>query len=218
MRFNGVILDMDGTLLDTLDDLANSMNRVLALYGYPVHPVKSYRYFVGDGMEMLAKRVLPAGCGGEEAVRECMEAMDKEYQLRFFECTKLYPGIPELLDWLEEHRIQKAVLSNKPDAFTRAVAKEFLSEWTFSQIRGEGPLTPRKPNPAAALEIALGMDIKPGNILYLGDTGTDMRTAGRAGMYAVGALWGFRTAKELAQNGAREIVETPRDVIPIIIG
>ena len=144
--------------------------------------------------------------------------MDKEYNLHCRENTKLYPGIGELLDWLEDKRVPKAVLSNKPDGFTKAMAKEYLSEWTFSEIRGEGPSTPRKPDPAAALEIAAGMGLEPGRILYLGDSRIDMQTAARAGMYAVGALWGFRTAKELTENGAGILVETPKDVIPIMVG
>jgi phosphoglycolate phosphatase len=218
MRFNGIIIDMDGTLLDTLEDLANSMNKVLKALGYPVHPVEAYRYFTGDGMEMLARRVLPGGCECEETVKRCMEEMDKEYNLHCRENTKLYPGIRELLDWLEDKRVPKAVLSNKPDGFTKAMAKEYLSEWTFSEIRGEGPSTPRKPDPAAALEIAAGMGLEPGRILYLGDSRIDMQTAARAGMYAVGALWGFRTAKELTENGAGILVETPKDVIPIMVG
>jgi phosphoglycolate phosphatase len=218
MRFNGIIIDMDGTLLDTLEDLANSMNKVLKGLGYPVHPVEAYRYFTGDGMEMLARRALPEGCECEETVKRCMKEMDKEYSLHCRENTKLYPGVGELLDWLEGHRVPKAALSNKPDGFTKNMAEEFLSQWTFSEIRGESPSTPRKPNPATALEIAAGMGLEPGSILYLGDSRTDMQTAVRAGMYAVGALWGFRTAKELTENGAGILVETPQDVIPIIAG
>ncbi len=218
MRYDGVIFDMDGTLLDTLDDLANSMNSVLARFGYPVHPVESYRYFVGEGMEMLARKALPKGCDFEETVSQCVAAMNKEYHMRCSECTKLYDGISQLLDRLEEYKIPKAVLSNKPDAFTKIMAGVFLSEWTFTEVRGEGPSTPRKPNPAAALDIASGMGIHPGNILYLGDTGIDMQTANRSGMYAVGALWGFRNAEELKLNGARTLVQSPGEVISIVNG
>ncbi|MDD2574246.1 MAG: HAD family hydrolase [Bacillota bacterium] len=217
MRFGGVIFDMDGTLLDTLGDLADSMNSVLERYGYPVHPVDSYRYFVGEGMEMLVRRAIPTGSDSEETVRQCLAAMNREYSLRWADRSKPYPGIRVLLDFLERQKIPKAVLSNKPDGFTKTMAKAFLSEWTFCEVRGESPSTPRKPNPAAALEIASGMGHKPENIVYIGDSSIDMQTAGRAGMYSVGALWGFRTAEELKLNGARVLVKRPEDVIPIII-
>ncbi|NLO25389.1 MAG: HAD family hydrolase [Clostridiales bacterium] len=217
MRFKGVILDMDGTLLDTLGDLANSMNIVLERFGYPIHPVEAYRYFVGEGMEMLVRRALPVGSDNGETVKACMAAMNSEYGLRWAESSRLYPGIRELLDYLESHNIPKAVLSNKPHDFTRAMAEAFLYEWDFFQVRGESPLTPRKPNPAAALEIASGMGLKPEKIIYLGDSSIDMQTAVRAGMYPVGALWGFRTEEELRLNGARSLVEKPEDVISIFL-
>ena len=125
MRFKGVILDMDGTLLDTLGDLANSMNIVLERFGYPIHPVEAYRYFVGEGMEMLVRRALPVGSDNGETVKACMAAMNSEYGLRWAESSRLYPGIRELLDYLESHNIPKAVLSNKPHDFTRAMAEAF---------------------------------------------------------------------------------------------
>lgn len=218
MRFKGVILDMDGTLLDTLDDLAGCMNRVLQRRGYPVHPVDSYRYFVGEGMEMLVRRALPEGCNCEDTVKECIADMREEYRENWSEGAQPYPGIPELLDFLEHRKIPKAILSNKPDGFTKLMAEDLLGGWDFCEVRGEGPDTPRKPNPTAALEMVGRMGIQPHNILYLGDSRTDMQTANRAGMYAVGALWGFRTAEELTKNGARQLVKTPEDVIPIITG
>ena len=218
MECRGVILDMDGTLLDTIEDLADCMNRVLERNGYPVHPVDSYRYFVGEGMEMLVRRALPAGRDDRETVARCLADMHKEYGSGWACCSKLYPGIEELLDFLEDKKIPKAVLSNKPDGFTKAMAEAFLDRWTFFEVRGEGLSTPRKPNPAAALEIAAAMGIPPRHILYLGDSGIDMQTANRAGMYPVGALWGFRTAEELKLNGARALAKTPREVISIISG
>lgn len=213
MRFGGVIFDMDGTLLDTIDDLANSMNRVLERHGYPMHPVDAYRYFVGEGMEMLVRKALPIGRDDRKTIAECLAAMHKEYGRGWADRSKLYPGIRELLDFLEGQKIPKAILSNKPDGFTKTMTKAFLSEWTFCEVRGESPSTPRKPNPAAALEIASGMGHKPENIVYIGDSSIDMQTASRAGMYSVGALWGFRTADELKSNGARVLVERPEDAI-----
>jgi phosphoglycolate phosphatase len=218
MECRGVILDMDGTLLDTIEDLANCMNRVLERHGYPVHPVDSYRYLVGEGMEMLVRRALPTGRDDRETVARCLADMHEEYGSGWACRSKLYPGIGELLDFLEGKKIPKAVLSNKPDDFTKAMAEAFLGQWTFFEVRGERPSSPRKPDPAAAVEIAAGMGVPPQNILYLGDSGIDMQTAARAGMYPVGALWGFRSADELKLNGARALVKTPGEVISIISG
>ena len=218
MTFGGVIFDMDGTLLDTIEDLAKCMNRVLERHGYPVHPVDSYRYFVGEGMEMLVRRALPDGRDDRETVARCLADMHKEYGSGWACCSKLYPGIGELLDFLEDNRIPKAVLSNKPDGFTKDMAEALLGQWTFFEIRGERPPTPRKPDPASALEIAAGMGVPPQRVLYLGDSGIDMQTAARAGMYPVGALWGFRSADELKLNGAKALVKNPRELISIISG
>lgn len=216
MRFGGIIFDMDGTLLDTLEDLANSMNSVLKRFGYPSHATGAYRYFLGEGMRTLVERALPAGHRNRDTIEDCATEMRKEYGIRWTENSKPYPGISELLNFLELHNIPKAILSNKPHDFTVEMARVLLPEWFFCQIRGESPVTPRKPDPAAALEIAAGMGAPPKDILYLGDSGTDMQTAMRAGMYAVGALWGFRTAKELKENGSKTLVKDPGAVISLL--
>lgn len=218
MRFNGVIFDMDGTLLDTLEDLAVSMNKVLSRFGYPVHRIQDYRYFLGEGMEMLVRRALPGDNNDEEIIKDCIRAMREEYSRGWRESSKPYSGIPELLDFLEQHDIPRAVLSNKPHDFTVEMAEVLLPRWDFCDIRGESPVTPRKPNPAAALEIAAGMELLPGDVLYLGDSGIDMQTSNKAGMYSVGALWGFRTGEELIGNGAKKLVRRPEEVITVITG
>lgn len=218
MKFGGVILDMDGTLLDTLEDLASSMNNVLTRFGYPIHPIEAYRYFVGEGMENLVRKVLPADKYDQNILEDCVTAMQEEYGRRWTENSKPYPGIHELLDFLELYNIPKAVLSNKPHSFTVEMAETLLPVWTFYDIRGESPTTLRKPNPAAALEIARGMGVLPENIIYIGDSGIDMRTATKAGMYPLGALWGFRTEEELRLNGAKALARGPEEVIPVIRG
>lgn len=192
------------------------MNAVLARLGFPTHPTDAYRYFVGDGTDCFARRVLPKDHLDDAAVNKCLAAMKAEYGRRWPENTKPYPGIPELLSALDELGLPKVVLSNKSDDFTRIMVASLLSQWSFEIVRGVGPSVPPKPDPTAAIEIARQLQIPPDEFLYLGDTNTDMQTASAAGMYAAGALWGFRTAEELLANGAKALVKTPLDVLDLI--
>jgi phosphoglycolate phosphatase len=218
MRFKAVIFDLDGTLLDTIEDLADSMNSVLAAEGFPVHPVESYKYFVGTGVRNLVAKALPENYRDDATVERCVAAMRREYGLRWSNKTRPYEGIPELLDGLKESGVKMAVLSNKPDEFTRLITGKLLARWEFDVVFGERPMVPRKPNPAAALEIAAILGLNSGEILYLGDSGTDMQTARAAGMYAAGVLWGFRKADELLAAGAQSLISRPADLLDIIGG
>lgn len=214
VRFRAILFDVDGTLLNTLEDLADSMNGVLKAEGFPVHDLEAYRYFVGEGMRNLARRAVPEAYRNDEAVvSRCMAAMVKMYGRNWRMKTRPYEGIPELLDALQNLDVKMAVLSNKPDDFTSLTVSHLLPEWRFEVVRGERPPTPRKPDPTAALEIAETLGLPAGQFVYAGDTGTDMETACRAGMYGVGVLWGFRAADELMGAGARELVEKPLDIV-----
>jgi len=211
-----VLFDLDGTLLNTLEDLADSANGALGELGFPGHPVDSYRYFVGDGMENLVRRVLPKDHRDAATFARLLELTRREYSNRWSTKTQPYPGIPDFLDWLAGHCVPMAVLSNKPHEFTRLCVTSLLPRWSFQVIQGATPTLPKKPDPAAALAIASTMGVSPAVMLYLGDTNTDMRTAISAGMFPVGALWGFRTAEELTASGARVLVETPLEVARLI--
>ena len=213
MNFKAVIFDMDGTLLDTLQDLADSMNHVLKNLGFPEHPREAYKYFVGQGMDILVRKALPSEHLNESLVTQCIEAMREEYLKNWDRTTRPYPGIPELLDALTREKIPMTILSNKPHDFTLFVAARLLDKWTFPIILGARPGVPKKPDPAGALEIAETLKLPPKEILYLGDTGTDMKTATSAGMFPVGALWGFRTASELTAEGARVLIDRPQDLL-----
>jgi phosphoglycolate phosphatase len=213
MQFQVVVFDLDGTLLDTLGDLASSMNRVLERRGFPKHEKELYKQFVGDGMEVLVWRALPESRRGEQLVDDCLLAMRKEYGARWRETTRPYAGIPELLDALGGRRLRMAVLSNKPDDFTREMVGALLAPWRFDAVVGAQPEVPKKPDPTMALAIARDLAIPPARVLYLGDSGTDMRTAVAAGMFPVGALWGFRAAAELQENGARGLISRPMDLL-----
>ena len=217
MKFKAVLFDLDGTLLDTLQDLADSMNSVLRRFSFASHPLEAYKYFVGDGMATLVRRTLPEPQRNQEAtVATCLTSMKETYRERWRVQTHPYPGIPELLDQLSAREIKISVLSNKPDDFTRLMVKELLPRWHFECVFGERPNVPRKPDPIAALEIAERSRVSPEAFAYLGDTATDMITARAAGMYAVGVLWGFRSAEELTGNGADTLISNPADLLALL--
>lgn len=213
MKFKAVLFDLDGTLLNTLDDLADSTNSVLKEYGYPVHATEGYRYFVGDGFDKLIERTLPDNRRDENNIREAVDRLKKVYGERWAVKTKPYDGIPELLDRIADIGLKMVVLSNKPDEATKEVVAHFLSRWDFEIVRGARPSIPNKPDPAAALEIAGQLNLTPPDFFYLGDTVIDMQTAASAKMYAVGVLWGFREAAELIQGGARMLISHPHDLM-----
>ena len=211
-----IVFDLDGTLLDTLEDLANAVNRVLVAHGAPTHPLDAYRYFVGDGARTLFERVLPEHHRTEETIETCLREFREDYGVNWNIRTRPYPGIEMLLQRLSARGLRLAVLSNKPHETTVKCVEGILPRWHFEIILGQRPGVPKKPDPAGALELASRMGLPPSAFLYLGDTGTDMQTAASAGMLGVGALWGFRTAEELTQNGARHLVAAPMDVLPLL--
>ena len=213
-----VLFDLDGTLVDSLADLANAMNHTLEQMGFPAHPTAAYRYFVGDGMETLVRRVLPSDRRDRETEEQCLAGMLAEYGSRWAETTRPYPGIPELLDGLTTRAVPTVILSNKPDDFTRQVVARLLPRWHFVVIAGARAGIPKKPDPAAALEIAAEIGYQPSDFLYVGDTNTDMRTATAAGMTALGAAWGFRTEEELLDWGAVAILNRPEELLPWLDG
>lgn len=216
MRYKAVIFDLDGTLLDTLDDLGDSMNSVLSRHGYPTHDLGAYRYFVGNGMRNLVKRALPENKRDSASVDQGLLELRGEYAKRWADKTKPYPGIPELLDALTVKGVKLAVLSNKPDKFSNDIVKQLLRNWSFYPVYGEREGIPIKPDPAGALEIAKILELRPEDFLYIGDTGVDMKTAASAGMYAVGVLWGFRDAEELRNNGANMIIADPLEILKLL--
>lgn len=217
MRFKAVIFDLDGTLLDTIEDLTDSMNAALAGLGFPGRSIEECKQLVGDGLATFVERVLPPEARDNPAIAARLtERMRAEYKRRNAVKTKPYEGITELLDTLTERAMAMAVLSNKPHDSTVEIVKKYFPRWTFRAIFGAREGVPIKPDPAAALEIAQILNVAPAEILYLGDTNTDMWTAYAAGMFAVGALWGFRTARELKATGAKILIEKPMDFLSLL--
>ncbi len=217
MKYRAVLFDLDGTLLDTLQDIADSMNEALKAHGLPGYPAESYKKFVGGGLELLVRRVLPEGADVDTLFPILIENMEREYSRRWSSHTGLYPGIRRMLDGLTEKGLRLSILSNKPDEFTQAICAHYLNEWRFDIIKGAGNELPRKPDPAAALWIADRMSINPEEFTYLGDSSTDMKTAVAAGMRPVGALWGFREADELVESGAELLIARPEDLLEALI-
>jgi phosphoglycolate phosphatase len=216
MNYKAVLFDLDGTLLDTIEDLADSMNAALNGLGFPGHSADACKQFVGDGVEMFAFRALPETHRDDATVARCAADMREAYRECWRLKTRPYEGITELLDGLTRLNLKMAVLSNKPDDFTKAMVAELLAKWRFDPVLGVRPSVPKKPEPTAAIEIATKLELLPERFLYLGDTGTDMKTATAAGMFPVGALWGFRTAEELRSSGAEVLVDHPREVLDLL--
>ena len=212
MGFKGVIFDLDGTLLDTLRDLADAANASLSHYGYPEHPVDAYRYFVGDGLQTLVQRILPDSAT-EYDIKKLMEKFTELYTTMWNIHTAPYPGVLEMLNSLAGEGCLLSVLSNKPHQFTQLCVKSLFPEVAFAFVYGNREGVAKKPDPVGALEIAEKMNLSVNEILYVGDTATDMQTGNRAGMKTVGVEWGFRTREELEENNAWKIATTPAEVV-----
>jgi phosphoglycolate phosphatase len=207
-----IIFDLDGTLLDTIEDITDAMNAVLRLRGYPTRSVEECKYLVGEGTEMFARGALPLEARDPETVGRMVVAYRAEYATNCARKTKPYPGIVGLLDGLTACEIPMAILSNKRDPVVKQEVSHFLPKASFAEIRGARPAVPLKPDPTAALLLARMLGTAPHTVVFVGDTKTDMQTAVSAGMVAVGALWGFRAADELRSNGAQYLIRRPTDI------
>lgn len=212
MDYQAVIFDLDGTLLDTLPDLAGAANRTLASQGYPTHPVEAYRWFVGDGSAMLIERAMPADQRSPENIKVCLNIHLQDYDRHWAEATQPYAGIPELLAHLAHCRLPFAVVTNKPHQSALVALAHFFPGVDFEFISGLYQGIAKKPDPLQALAAAQAMGISPGRCLFLGDSGVDMQTARNAAMTPIGAAWGYRTREELNQAGAWRIIQHPMDL------
>ena len=213
MAIQAVLFDLDGTLLNTLEDIADSMNRALSENGLPEHPLNAYRYFVGDGINTLAKR---ATGFKEELVPIVQKAYQSYYALGLRNKTRPYDGVIKMLAELKARGLKLCVFSNKPHQDTLNVMAYYFPDTHFDAISGQKENVPVKPDPTGALKIARELRIPPKDFLYVGDTGVDMACANAAGMIPVGALWGFRLREELIEHHACHLIEKPVDLLGLL--
>jgi len=214
--YKAVLFDLDGTLINSLHDIADSMNRVLEKKGYRTHDYDAYRYFIGRGLYNLVGSTLPEAEKTEQNIRNLYQELLRDYEVNLLQKTVLYRGIPELLNELVSKNIRLTILSNKADNFTKTIAAELLKSWPFEVVLGSGDNVPRKPDPTGALMVCESLQLEPSDFLYIGDTSTDMQTAIAAGMYPVGVTWGFRTRDELLENGAKTIIDKPIELLELL--
>ncbi len=215
MKNTAFIFDLDGTLIDSLLDIALCANKVLEEFSLPTHSLEDYKYFVGGGALVLIENCIPKDLE-EDKTKAVLKRFIELYDTKLQNNTKPYDGIIELLSKLDETGIKIGILSNKPHEFTLEYAKKFFGDFNISEIHGQKEDVPKKPNPIAAINIAKSFDIPYENIYFVGDTSIDMKTAKSANMKAVGVSWGFRPVKELIENGADYIAKTPKDILSLI--
>ncbi len=215
MLIKAVLFDLDGTLVNSLGDLAESTNYALSEFSFPAHETEKFKYFVGDGISKLIERVLPENSRDEATHNKVLEVFTEHYRLHCLDKTVVYEGIAEMLRELELQNLKTAVISNKNQEMADFIVKSLLPE-NFDIICGKRPEYPAKPDPALALKLIDRLGVKPSECVIVGDSGTDCKTAVNAGCIGIGALWGFRTESELVENGADYIAKKPYDVIKIL--
>lgn len=210
-----IIFDLDGTLLNTLDDLAAASNYALKEFGLQTHEVESYKTFVGDGVYKLVERMLPENHRDEETKIKVKAVFDKYYKEHSLDDTKPYEGILAALEHFKIRGIKAAVVSNKPHAFTEALVRNMFGEY-IQVAYGQREGIPAKPNPATVLEVIETLGYEKEECIYVGDTDVDIYTGKNAGLKTIGVLWGFRTKEELIKAGADYIALEVQDLYEII--
>ena len=214
MKPKAAIFDLDGTLLDTLADLAGAANSMLHESGFPTHPDSAYVNFIGNGMAMLVTRALPEYARDEATVERCTDRYRELYKQGWNKETEPYPGIPEALDQLEADGWSLGVVSNKPHDFTKLCIDHFFPG-RFPCILGQRDHVPRKPDPAGLLEAAEMIGVSPERSVYVGDSGVDVKTALAAGTECIAVTWGFRTKEDLAEAGATMFADDSSEMLSI---
>ena len=216
MRKQLVIFDLDGTLLDTVADLANATNQALERCGYPTHPVDAYYQFVGNGINKLFARALPAEESTEENVQRIRELFISYYNQHSVDCSRPYPGVVRLLHELQEREVKLAVASNKYHEATLQLVHHFFPDVCFASIYGQREGVSIKPAPDVVYDILCDTGVAKEDALFVGDSGVDMRTAYNAGVESVGVAWGFRSEEELQESGATHIVHRAEEILSVI--
>lgn len=212
-----VIFDLDGTLLNTIDDLGEAANYALKNAGYPTHTIASYPYFVGNGVTKLLERVLPEEAQNDENVRTLRKYFMEYYEVHNTDNTNPYPGINELLTELESAGVKLAVASNKYDSAVKKLINHYFPHIKWSAIEGQKEGIPVKPDPSIVFDILSKCPTPKSEVLYIGDSGIDMETARRACVTSCGVTWGFRPITELLANYAEYIANQPHEILDIVL-
>lgn len=216
--YKTVLFDLDGTLLNTIDDLADAGNRLCAARGWPTHTPDQFRYLVGNGIPKLIERLTPEPLRTPDVLAAAYRAFDADYGAHLFDKTRPYPGIPQLLARLHAAGVQLAVFSNKDDALAQQVVAHYFDAGLFAQVRGARPGVAKKPAPEGTLTLLRDLRADPAATLYVGDSNVDVATAQNAGLRCCGVLWGFRTEAELRAAGADCLAADAAALQQVILG
>ena len=211
-----IVFDLDGTLLNSLEDLADSANWVLEQHGFPTHPVDAYRYFVGDGVRKLIERILPQEERTEARIEQCRQEFVAYYKVHMEDKTSVYEGITGLLAELKNRGLKIAVATNKVHIAVKPLMEKYFPEIRFDSMIGQREGVPVKPAPQIMFDILRETGCEPSEALHVGDTATDMQLAHNAGVTPVGVLWGYRPLKELQEAGAKFIIEKPEELLGLV--
>ena len=211
----GIIFDLDGTLLDTLEDIADSANEALVASGFEPHPLNEYRFFVGNGVENLVKMMLPKDTQ-QQVIDRVIDGFQQAYNRNYANKCQPYPGIMSLIDELIKRGYKMGVCSNKPDAFTQVMVDLYFKNVDFVAVSGERKDLPRKPNAAMVHFILDKMDLGTDECLFIGDSDVDVKTANNAGLKSVGVEWGFRPIQELIDANVTYTVSHPKEILDLL--
>lgn len=211
-----VIFDLDGTLINSIEDLADAVNKALLDCGFPTHEVEKYNYFVGDGAGKLISRAIPDGEKTEENIKAVSKNFSENYGKSFAKKTYVYDGILKLLEDLKNAGFSLAVASNKPDEFTKVIVNKLFKPQTFDIVRGHIDGVLHKPDPQIVFNIIDELGSDKSTSFFIGDTNVDIKTAQNSGIKSIGCQWGFRGRDELLKSGADFIAQHPSDILDII--
>lgn len=214
-----VLFDLDGTLVDSLGDIAAALDAVLVELGHPTHTREAYRRFVGEGARELVRRALPAGLGPPEASRQLDDALARykaRYRAHLVDETRPYEGILELIAALRARGVLLAVVTNKPHDAALEVVERLFEPGTFEVVLGQKDGVPHKPDPSGPLSILRALAVAPTHALFVGDSETDIRTAKNAGLRAVAVTWGLRDRQDLEASAPDDLVDHPREILALL--
>ncbi len=212
----GIIFDLDGTLLNSLEDIADAANYALNQEGLPPHKLDEYNYFVGNGLKVLIKRIVPEGTA-ESTILDCYNNFISQYKENWNRKSRPYKNITTMLATLQDNDIKLAVLSNKPDLCTRKVVTHYFGDYNFEYVAGQKEGVKKKPDPAGALEALKQLGLPREEVVFVGDSSVDMQTGKNCQLFTIGVSWGFRPISELIEYQADLIVNTPQEIIDYVL-